>query len=62
MSAFGASPARQKSLSSALEALPEELRIRLREGRFDAEVLDDEWQVIPSAWVAALVEEAAASA
>jgi hypothetical protein len=49
-------------LSSALEALPEELRIRLREGRFDAEVLDDEWQVIPSAWVAALVEEAAASA
>lgn len=36
---------------ATLEALPKELRDRLRYGAFDAETDDDPWQVIPTAWV-----------
>lgn len=39
--------------AAVLEAMPEELRIRLRDGRFDAEVKDNEFQVIPTEWVRA---------
>lgn len=39
--------------AAVLEAMPEELRVRLREGRFDAEVRDNEFQVIPTEWVKA---------
>lgn len=39
--------------AAVLEAMPEELRIRLRDGRFDAEVHDAEFQVIPTAWIEA---------
>lgn len=39
--------------ASVLEAMPEELRIRLRDGRFDAEVSDTEFQVIPTEWIKA---------
>lgn len=38
---------------SVLEALPEALRIRLREGKFTTTFKDDERQVIPRAWVQA---------
>jgi len=41
--------------ASVLEAMPEELRIRLRDGRFDAEVQDAEFQVIPTAWIEAAI-------
>jgi hypothetical protein len=37
--------------ASVLEAMPEELRIRMRDGRFDAEVRDTEFQVIPTEWI-----------
>lgn len=37
--------------ASVLEAMPEELRIRLRDGRFDAEVKDNSFQVIPTEWI-----------
>jgi len=37
--------------AAVLEAMPEELRARLRDGRFDVEVKDAEWQVIPTEWV-----------
>lgn len=36
---------------SVLAALPEELRVAYMEGRFDAGLRDDEWQVIPTAWI-----------
>ena len=36
-----------------LEALPKELRDRLRYGEFDGESEDDEWQAIPTKWVRA---------
>lgn len=36
-----------------LNALPAELRERLRTGRFDVEAEDDEWQVIPTKWIKA---------
>ena len=39
--------------ASVLEAMPEELRIRFRDGRFDAEVKDNEFQVIPTEWIKA---------
>lgn len=39
--------------ASVLEAMPEELRIRLRDGRFDAEVRDNEFQVFPTEWLRA---------
>lgn len=39
--------------ASVLEAMPEELRIRLRDGRFDAEVKDNSFQVIPTEWIRA---------
>lgn len=39
--------------AAVLEAMPEELRIRLRDGRFDAEVKDQPAQVIPSEWIKA---------
>ncbi|SCW39148.1 Terminase-like family protein [Rhizobium mongolense subsp. loessense] len=37
--------------ASTLEALPKELRDRLRDGSFDVEGDDDPWQVIPTKWV-----------
>lgn len=39
--------------AAVLEAMPEELRVRFRDGRFDAEVKDNEFQVIPTEWVKA---------
>lgn len=39
--------------AAVLEAMPEELRVRFRDGRFDAEVKDGDFQVIPSEWVRA---------
>jgi len=39
--------------ASVLEAMPEELRIRMRDGRFDADVKDNSFQVIPTEWVRA---------
>lgn len=36
-----------------LAALPEELRLAYRDGRFDMSLKDDPWQVIPTAWVLA---------
>lgn len=43
----------QTGYASALEALPKELRDRLRDGSFDAESDDDPWQVIPTKWIKA---------
>lgn len=37
--------------AAVLEAMPEELRIRMRDGRFDAEVRDGDFQVIPTEWI-----------
>lgn len=37
--------------ASTLEALPKELRDRLRHGAFDVEGEDDPWQAIPTKWV-----------
>lgn len=37
--------------AATLEALPKELRDRLRHGSFDVESEDDDWQAIPSAWI-----------
>lgn len=37
-------------------ALPDELRAAYREGRFDVAFKDDEWQVIPTAWIMAAQE------
>jgi hypothetical protein len=39
--------------ASVLEAMPEELRIRMRDGRFDADVKDNSFQVIPTEWIRA---------
>ncbi|RWL14875.1 MAG: terminase [Mesorhizobium sp.] len=39
--------------ASVLEAMPEELRIRMRDGRFDAAVKDNSFQVIPTEWIRA---------
>lgn len=36
---------------ATLEALPKELRDRLRYGAFDAQTEDDPWQAIPTKWV-----------
>jgi hypothetical protein len=38
---------------ATLAALPAQLRDAYREGRFDASLKDDPWQVIPTAWVQA---------
>nr|MDJ0896927.1 terminase [Alphaproteobacteria bacterium] len=38
---------------SVLQAMPEPQRSALLEGRFDAAMLDDAWQVIPTAWIEA---------
>ena len=37
--------------SATLEALPKELRDRMRHGLFDVESDDDEWQAIPTKWI-----------
>jgi hypothetical protein len=37
--------------SATLEALPKELRDRMRHGLFDVEGEDDEWQAIPTKWI-----------
>jgi hypothetical protein len=39
--------------AATLEAMPKELRERLRHGAFDVEPEDDEWQVIPTRWLMA---------
>jgi hypothetical protein len=39
--------------AAVLEAMPEELRVRFRDGRFDAEIKDSDFQVIPTEWVRA---------
>lgn len=39
--------------ASVLAALPEELRAAYKEGRFDAALRDNAFQVIPTAWIAA---------
>lgn len=39
--------------ASVLAAMPEPMRTMLREGRFDIETVDGEWQVIPTAWIIA---------
>jgi len=39
--------------ASVLAALPAELRAAYKEGRFDAAFRDDEYQVIPTAWIEA---------
>lgn len=36
---------------ATLEALPKELRGRMRHGLFDVEAEDDEWQAIPTKWI-----------
>lgn len=38
---------------SVLQSMPEPLRSQLLYGDFDAGVMDDQWQVIPTAWVVA---------
>jgi len=37
--------------ASILDSLPDELRAAYRDGRFDANIKDDPWQVIPTEWV-----------
>ena len=37
--------------ASVLAAMPEELRVAYRDGRFDAAFQDDDFQVIPTAWI-----------
>jgi hypothetical protein len=39
--------------ASTLEAMPEPMRTMLREGRFDVAAKDQDWQVIPTAWIIA---------
>ena len=41
---------------ATLQSMPEPLRSQMLEGDFSAGVEDDEWQVIPSAWVDAAME------
>ena len=40
----------ETNYGSVLAALPEELRAAYKEGRFDAALKDDQFQVIPTAW------------
>lgn len=47
--------------ASVLEAMPEELRQKLREGRFDVEAKDNGFQVIPSSWIRAAMARWTAS-
>ena len=47
---------RRSGYKAVLQALPEPLRSILLEGRFDAALDDDPWQVIPTAWVEAAQE------
>lgn len=37
--------------AAVLAALPEELRAAYKDGRFDVGLKDDDWQVIPTAWI-----------
>jgi hypothetical protein len=41
----------ETNYASVLAALPEELRAAYKEGRFDASLRDDAFQVIPSRWI-----------
>lgn len=41
---------------ATLDALPSELRSAYRDGNFQAEITDDEWQVIPTAWIEAAMQ------
>lgn len=41
----------ESGYGATLEALPKELRDRLRYGAFDAQTDDDPWQAIPTKWV-----------
>lgn len=42
--------------ASVLEAMPEELRVRLRDGLFTASLRDQAWQAIPTQWIIAAQE------
>lgn len=46
----------ETNYGSVLAALPDGLREAYKEGRFDASMKDDEWQVIPTSWVIAAQE------
>lgn len=39
-----------------LDALPAELRAAYRDGNFKAQISDDDWQVIPTAWIEAAMQ------
>jgi hypothetical protein len=43
----------ESNYAAVLESLPEELRIRLRDGHFGMSISDDELQLIPTDWVIA---------
>lgn len=43
----------ESGYSAVIEGMPEPLRTMMREGRFDVGQQDDEWQVIPTAWIRA---------
>jgi len=43
----------ETSYSSVLAALPEELRLAYKEGRWDSAIRDDQFQVVPTVWIKA---------
>ena len=47
---------RDHQYESVLSALPPELRDAYRDGKFDASIKDNPWQVIPTAWVRGAIE------
>lgn len=46
----------ESNYDAVLAALPAELRAAYRDGRFDLALPDDDWQAIPTAWIAAAQE------
>lgn len=46
----------ESNYDAVLAALPAELRAAYRDGRFDLAARDDDWQVIPTAWIVAAQE------
>jgi hypothetical protein len=47
---------RDTNYASVLQAMPEPLRSQMLYGSFDVGVIDDPWQVIPTAWVEAAMQ------
>jgi hypothetical protein len=41
----------ESGYAAVLESMPEPLRTMMREGRFDVGLKDDDYQVVPSAWI-----------